>query len=302
MHDLPYRRRLERAQSLRRMHLDDIQDLPSLRRGPGQQVEVHMLCGRDQYDMGIAASWSLMRFLPGAVLYLHSDGTLEDSHVAQWRQVIEALEFVPKDDADKRVREELLPELPLLSTWRDTNWAAYQLTDYSLFGDSRVIISCDSDVLCLREPTYLLDHLATPAMLWNEDVRTSYSLPAADISEVTQLPVPPRLNCGFGVMPRVSRSDLEEVEQALRLLLDVPGFDLNHMWSSQTYVALVAARQKGARALPADYSVYYGRTRPETVVRHYVGVPSVRSRFFDEGLPMLIEQSREWPRNTESVT
>jgi hypothetical protein len=241
--------------------------------------------------MGVVASWSLMRFLPGAVLFVHSDGTLHDEDIEAWRRVVEPLEFVPKDTADLAVTRTLRDAYPNLHEWRKKNWAAYQLTDYALFGSSNTVISCDTDVLFLSAPDYLIRHLDDPFMHWNQDVRSCYAADVAVLRSVTGLAIPERLNCGLAVMPRVTAADLSTCETAIQRLKSLPDFDLNHPYSSQTYVAFVAATQPGSGPLPADYAVYRGRTRPTSIARHYVGVPSIRSRYFLEGWPALFQQA-----------
>lgn len=292
-HDMAYRPAMRRSAVYRERIRSEILALPPLAAGPGDPVEIHMLCGKAHFDMGVIASWSLMRYLPAATLYVHSDGTLGHAQIESWRAVIENVQLVPKPEADELVKDRIAADFPLLWQWRERNWAAYQVTDYSLFGTTPTLISLDSDVLCLADPTFLRQHLDTTELLWNEDVRTCYSGDPVALSAATDLNLPLKLNCGFLLMPRLTTADFAALEAALVKLTALDWFDSNHPYSSQAYLAIIAAAQGRGGALPEQYRVYHGRTRPGTIVRHYVGVPSIRSRFFGEGVPLVLAQAHD---------
>jgi hypothetical protein len=83
--------------------------------------------------------------------------------------------------------------------------------------------------------------------------------------------------------------DFLTLDQHLKEIKANPMIDLNHFWSEQTYYALMAARFPKSRAFSEVYSNSVGTTTGRQIVRHYVGIPKVRFRYFTEGLPRITE-------------
>jgi hypothetical protein len=74
-----------------------------------------MMCGTNHVNIGIWASWSLLRFLPEASLILHSDGSLKDEYLESYRRVIPNLTLIAKKESDLRARQVLKDNFPLHS-------------------------------------------------------------------------------------------------------------------------------------------------------------------------------------------
>src|SRR5262245_31982412 len=68
--------RMWRGERVRAIQRPAIESLPALPCSGESDVDVCMLCGRKHLDMGIAASWSLLRFAPRWRLVVFNDGTL----------------------------------------------------------------------------------------------------------------------------------------------------------------------------------------------------------------------------------
>ncbi|MCA2977008.1 MAG: hypothetical protein INH41_22655 [Myxococcaceae bacterium] len=289
--DWPWRALARSAQRRRRALGPLIERLPPVAVSDDARVEVHVLSGDAQADLGVVSSWSLLRFLSGASLVVHSDGTLSGASQARWRARVPGVRFVSEDEA-RAASQRLLEGLPEVARWHARNWAAQQTVDFSACARAPRLLSLDTDVLCFQPPRAVLDWLdagAAPAR-WNRDLGTRYSAPLDVLKAATGLELPERLNCGFMLTPRFGRDDFERLERALRGMSRA-GLDMNQLWSSQTYLAVMAAHHPGAAALPAAYDVRRGPTRPDEVVRHYVGMPSVRFRLFTEGWPRVFAQA-----------
>src|SRR6476660_3742428 len=84
-------RRMRRAERMREQQRSAIESLPTLPWSSQSEVDVCMLCGHKQLDMGIAASWSLLRFAPDWRLVVFSDGTLSQDDERKWRSIIRSL-------------------------------------------------------------------------------------------------------------------------------------------------------------------------------------------------------------------
>jgi hypothetical protein len=254
-----------------------------------------MLCGHRDADMGIWASWSIMRFLNGlARLYVHSDGTLTQEDELFWRGTVGNLELVVinRQESDSRVAHALASRAARLYAWRCLNWASAQLVDVHFFGDAPTMLVLDSDVLTFSYPQEVVDALAARnhRFVWCMDICDAYSATPAVLHDVTGVHVPHRLCAGFLVTPRLSVEDFLMLDQQIKKIEEDPRIQVGHFWSCQTYYALIASEFPGSGAFSKAYSISDGKTRPEQVVRHYVGVPKIRFRYFSEGLARIAEQ------------
>lgn len=289
----PYLRKHSRIPIYRKIAAGYIERLPPINSVPGEyDVEVHMLCGHRDVDMGIWSSWSLMRFIQdAAVLVVHSDGTITSEDEEKWRKVVPHMSIIHRDAADAVVKKHLGDNAGLVCKWRSRYGTSPQLVDSHLFGKSSKIIIMDTDVIVFKRPEALIDCLLDRHVdfAWCEDVRESYSAPASLLQEVTGFKMPRRFNCGFIVSRRLSFEDFEWLDQIMHAILADGRIDLYRYWACQTYYALLAARSEKAKMLPGDYSTNSGSTADNCVARHYVGIKRVRYRYYTEGLSRLID-------------
>ena len=264
---------------------------PPLESTGGEGPEVHMYCGKDHMDMGIWASWSLLRFLPGGTLFIHSDGSLEEEHLKAWRRIIPNTTLITREESDLKAAQVLGDQFPLLLEWKRRQCYSTKFIDFHLHGTRDRIISLDSDVLCYHRPTELIEALATtePLMRWHSDVTTSYIAPAYLLGKYVGAEISDRVNSGLLLARRWSLDDLKFFQTILGKLQDA-SLPIFHHWGEQSLYAISAVRHQDAKALSNKYSVYFGKTRPDSTIRHYVGVVKVRPRFFVEGIPMLLNQ------------
>ena len=255
--------------------------------------ELHMLCGARQSGLGLLAAWSLLRFLPGALLYVHSDGSFGPEEVERWGRVLAGCRLIARKQADELAAEALGPRYPRLLRWRSGNLYGAQLVDYHLFGSSPVVLSWDSDVLCFSRPEELLQGIAgrQGGLRWNRDLATCYSQSPQLLGRILGAEVPAALNAGLLLVPRLGEEAFAYLETALRRLEEDGRIELDHLWSAQTYYALWAARLPGSGPLPPAYDVALGRTRPDAVARHYVNIPSIRPRLLTEGAARVLAQA-----------
>lgn len=289
----PYRGHVKAIPAKRaalRPALEKLRPLPAT---TGCEFEIHMLCGKRDLDMGIWASWSMLRYLDGrACLFVHSDGSLSDEDVSVWKAIVGNVVVVHRAESDEIVRENLNGRAPLLYEWRCSNWASAQLVDVHFFGTARQILIMDSDVLTFLPPDEVIEALLSSVRRfgWCEDLRQSYSSDADTLKDVTGVSVASRLCAGFLISPRCSVDDFLELEGHLRLIEEDPRIDIGHFWSCQTYYALMAGKCPASEMFSSLYANTSGKTGGAQVLRHYVGIPRVRYRYFDEGIPRILGQ------------
>jgi len=250
-------------------------------------VEVHMLCGEAQIDMGMWASWSVLRFLPGAAFFLHSDGTITDDSRAIWSRAVPQLEYVSFQAAEEKMSA-ALTGLPYLSAWRDKHIMARQAIDYFLYGRKGYVLSFDSDILCFRTPEAILHAIRNrnSSALWMKDSIYAYSMPEPEFEKRYGRNAI-RVNGGFWLAPRFSMVDIAEME---RDLSEWKPEWRDGRWSPQTLLAAAFSRAGGSALNPIQYRLGLGGHRPECVLRHYPTPKYHRPRFFTEGIPALLKR------------
>jgi len=291
----PYKFKEIRAAKLREQFRPRAFELPQIPAPKSVKVEIHMLCGKSQLDMGIWSSWSILRFMDNAILYVHSDGTLECADIDSWKKVVKGLVFVSKEEADALVESEISKRWPLLYEWRCSYRAGAQVVDVHFFGETDRLIVMDSDVLCFRDPVELRDWVAAaePVFRWHKDVRTCYIADTELLNEITGLVLPEAFTAGFCLIPRFGKKYFDHLEKMLKVLSTDGKVSVHRYWSPQTLGAMCAALDPHAKPLPGSYAVTLGRTSDDMVLRHYVGIPRVRFRYFTEGMPRLLRH-QQW--------
>jgi hypothetical protein len=269
-----------------------VDHLPILAPSDRVRYEIHMLCGRRDIDMGILASWSLMRFMGGeAKLIVHSDGSLDGTDSHRWKRVVGHLELISRTASDATVSD-ALSHTRHLYPWRMSNWASAQLVDAHFFGSNDRFLIMDSDVLVFENPWPVIAAFeeTRPRFGWCEDLRNCYSGEIDVIEQITGLRVPERLCAGFLISPRMSVPKLEGLDQQIERIHGDGRIDTGHYWSCQTYFSLLAAGYEGSKQFPSAYRNTMGSTRHWQPMRHYVGIPSIRYRYFTEGVQILRQQ------------
>lgn len=292
--ELPYQFLRKKGDKVREELKGKISLLPPIQpTGDGPEVSIQMLCGKKHLDMGIWASWSLMRFIPSARLMVFSDGTLTEADLGDWRRVIPNLQLISSEANLQKSDEVLKDRYPFLHEWRVRNLYSAKFLGFHFQGDSDRIILLDSDVLCFQRPDELIAALNVPepVLRWHDDVTSCYLASIPELEAASGNRVPAKVNSGFMLAKRWNEEDLRFLNGIFEKL-DVASLPIFHFWSEQTYYALASPRHADAKPFSNKYSIYYGKTNPELVIRHYVGVVKVRPRFYTEGVPLLLEQIR----------
>ena len=291
-----HKRRVARADRLRPVFAGMLDGLPPLQQRPTDACSAHMLCGSKTADMGVWASYSVLRFMPDVRLFVHSDGSLSDDQQRRWARAVPGTTFLPMADMDARVTAAWAGRFDALLDWRRAKVIHTKWVDANVASPCRKTLLLDSDVLCFRDPVELRRACQDGgrSLAWNADVRECYSMDSAAMTAAVGCRVPPAFNSGCAVVPKLADDDLAWVQEAMAKLV-AAGVDLTHWWIEQTVLALLAGRLGGA-PLPPTYAVQFFRTPPGKVLRHYVGSKYIRERFFSEGVPLVARSLGLRPR------
>lgn len=287
--ELPYTNAMRSIKDRREEYRQLLNVTPPVSGDGGSDVEVHMLCGTGVADMGMWASWSLMRFIPAGTFVLHSDGSLSEADVELWRRLIPNLTYVTKEERDRASRERLDDVYPALSKWRRENPYSSKAIDVHFYGQRPQMIVLDSDVLCFSMPSELLRNLADPDVCfsWNEDERTSYTVEIEQLEKMVGHSVPELFNTGVLVTKRYGEEEFVLMNETIQKCISSGSSTAG--WFEQMLTAVIVGKIGNGLPLGPDYRVVPGRTKKSAVMRHYTGVKRTRFRFFKEGIPRLLE-------------
>ena len=282
-----YRGKVKSIPKIREQYCQLIDELPPLPTFRENFFEIHMLCGHRDTDMGIWASWSIMRFLDGqSRLFVHSDGSLTADDVERWRKVVNEVIVIDRKESDVIIEQYLADKTTHLYPWRCSNWASAQLVDVHFFGDAPSLLILDSDVLTFSKPFEVIEALKArpPKFKWCKDLRNAYLASPAELKDIIGIEIPQRLCAGFLVCPRLCVEDFIILDEQMDKIAKDQRTQVGHFWSCQTYYALIASRYNGSGCFSEFYSNTDGKTSINQVLRHYVGIPKVRFRYYAEGL------------------
>ena len=287
----PYIPAMNKSVQARERMAASLMTLPALSPNPKPQHEVHMLCGKKDSDMALWASWSLLRFLPDAHLFIHSDGTFGTDDSRRLCACVGNVSVISKEERDILSERLLREAFPQLYVWRKKNFYGAKFLDFHLYGSSDRFLICDTDVLCFNRPDEVIRILqeGPPSLRWNTDNRTSYLISCDRLKTFVGGGLPEKLNAGFMVTKRWNSEDLAYFDNLL-LRLEQSGIDTSHYRCEPSLYVASCIRHASYGPLSEAYSVVGGKTSSRSVIRHYVGVPKIRYRFFLEGVPMLLKQ------------
>ncbi len=263
-------------------------------------TQMLVLSGEAQSQMGLWSSWSLMRFFPKGTLVLVDDGTLRPQTVARWRALIGNFRYVSADDG-RAAMERHLAQFPKLASWSAQYFCGAKLGVFQSVMQDAPAVEFDTDTLSFGGVDHLSPALqdGTIKLGWCEDNRRCYAYEDSllqgligDLVDISRLPE--KLNAGFLCNRKFSPDQLGVLEQTLSRFETDPRTDPLRYWMHQTLIALIAA-DLSPRSAPIDTppTIYRGPQRPETQMRHFVGTPDIRPRFFTEGVAAMIRDARD---------
>ena len=286
----PYQFMVKKAEKKRHEYKQYLEKLPPLPISEKSDFEIHTLCGKKHLDMGIWATYSIARFLKNICFIVHSDGTLDKDTFSMWKKIVPNIQLIEKDERNQVVKKKMEKKYPILYNWRCNNWASAQLIDVQFFGKNDRLLNMDTDVLCFQYPTDLVNAFREdkPRFRWGKDLLDAYTQPLKKLKDTTGLNVPHALCAGFLLTPRLIDKDFAYLEKMLSELQKNNIFNLNHNWATQTYYGFLAANSENAVPLPQAYDITKRKTTDEMVLRHFVGVPRIRPRYFLEGVPRIL--------------
>lgn len=255
---------------------------PSAYAAQNADLEVHVLTSAADWLNALWAIRSLLRVWPEPLsVVLHDDGSLSPEHIAALRASVPGSRFIPRAQADAEVDVSLNAH-PACQAFRRSNPLAAKLFDFRHYLATDTMLLLDSDVLFFFPPHALIEAASAHPQrnVFNAGQRSMYTIPPDELSRLTGLDVPKRVNSGLGIVHRESLS-LDWIEEFLQL----PGI-LSHWWRTEQTLYTLCGARFGMTLLPTEYDVTLGRhATPGAPSRHYVG--PIRNLFYREGIARL---------------
>lgn len=241
---------------------------PAVRAGA---PEVAFLTGRKYWYQTALCCWTLRRHAPADLRpVFFDDGTFDAALRAEALRVFPGALLQGRTEVEARLDATLPARLfPTLRAHREPYVHLRKLTDiHAGMTGWRVVL--DSDMLFFREPTALLQWLASPAVpLHMTDVQNSYGYDGGVLTRLAGRALPPRLNVGICGL-RSDALDWNQLEAWCAELLSAHG---SSYYLEQALVALWLSRGATQPLAAPDYRVMPTEDEcraPTAVMHHYV--------------------------------
>jgi len=205
----------------------------------------------------------------GLRVTIYDDGSLTPGQQRILRTVLSGVTLVSHAESTARLDKHLSPSrYPLLRALRDTMPMMRKLVDLHA-GGSGWQLYLDSDMLFQRPPIFLIHCAERRACCYMQDRVHGYTLPEAELSRISGLHVPPRVNAGIVAIDD-SRIDWDAVERWLNAF---PPAALDPQLLEQTLTAMLLGAQNSGPAPGDSYHILYDSSSPppdNAVLLHFI--------------------------------
>lgn len=262
-------------------------DVPGMREGEWNPLEVHVLCCWGDY---VQAIWAVKSFYHYSCarfpLVIHLQGYAPPDVMPRLVCHFPTARIIAQAEADAIVEPWLRARgFNRLLEMRRSLAPMLKLTDFFVLSRANNVISFDSDVLFFQPPTELLvaDGAPLPYRLFLRDQFNSYTIAPEDAFRAFGIRLAPRLNAGLMAFARQS-IHLAACEQ----YMNHPRLGQKHWHLDQTLHALDACASGEVRYLPERYLLADDpQAHPEELAaRHYTS--PIRPLLTTEGVAHLV--------------
>ena len=233
-------------------------------------VSVHLLVSSKTWHAGVLAAMSFEFFTQRRWnLFIHEDGSVDESACKKIEQVLPGVHFIPRL-LSEQVMKKRLQSYPNCQLLRQDHNLFLKFFDLPAFAPGERMILLDSDVIFFKPPKEILAWVDSKSQecWYNEDTKEKYCIPRYEIEPALGIKLWPRFNSGLVLMPlaAISLPLAEQLFVAFKTTAHHPQF------FEQTLYALMASAWNRGGALPATYEISWGLFRkPHSICRHYVG-------------------------------
>ena len=267
---------------------------------PKNPQEVHVLVGAGRIPMMLWMAASLMTASKTRWKFVvHDDGTMQEKDEAMIAASLPGCRIVRCAVADAAVQKKLR-KYPLLANYRSTHAFGKRLTDFAYFNRSKKVVSIDSDILFFRNPNLFFEKAleSCETSVFLRDLKNTSLIKNKKFAGKTGKKLAQLINAGIFSVPKhfMSMRVMEDILENYGLLNE----SRNTWFVEQTVIGALASLQGKVELLPKNYVLSLDQTtRPDSVMRHYVG--PVRHLFYSEGIPKIRNILKKLEKNRNAL-
>lgn len=238
-----------------------IRKTKSFTTNPNAGVEIHsLLCHRD-LDIYLIAIKSFLRFYSDIAVIVHNDGTLTDEDRQLLREHIGGIRIIEKEEVDISLNK-ILAGKPNCKLRKQATVVTAQVFDYSTLSNTEKLISLDSDIIFIKEPTEIINWIKTDdtrEILFNSEEKIGYT----DAAREKGIYLKGHINIGF-VCYFKNSVNFDLIEDSAGKIRNTPLFYKRNV--NQVLFDSCISQSDVYKYQPLDgkeYIVYFGQTKKD---------------------------------------
>jgi len=241
---------------------------------PYCEVSIHMLSGASKIDESMVSYRSFCihtgRRYP---LFLHDDGTFQDTDLPKLRKLIPEVTFLSKKKSDAEISA-LLKEYPESQKFRKESLWFVKLFDFFRYAPRERFIILDNDIICYSRLNEIEDWIenSKQEMLFQSERGISCAFSEKDLADFPFPLTHKYLNAGFGFVHKKA-IDLVFCEEFLKYCRsNIKKARKVHLMEQMTWAFLTEKSGIPTRLLPFSYEISNDIFKSKgSKMRHYTG-------------------------------
>jgi len=228
---------------------------------PNAKVEIHTLLHHSDIDIYLIAIKSFLKFYSNVAVVVHGDELLTDEGRRLLRDHIVGIRIIENEEADI-IMNKILEDKPNCKLRRERFPVNRQIFDYVTFSNTEKLISLDSDIVFIKEPTEVINWIRkddTREVLFNFEEKIEYT----DTAREKGVYLNGNINAGFVCYFKDSMN-FDLMENSITKIRNTPlEYGKN---VSQVLFDSCISRSDKYKYQPLDekeYVVYFGQTKKD---------------------------------------
>lgn len=237
-------------------------------------LEIHILSCKKDLEMlnNCISSFRSFDYFKNTPFFIHDDGTLNNTVFG------ENVTLIKKSDADQQIKE-LISGHPNCEQYRLGDLYHHfsiKLFDFLLLSKTKNILCLDTDVLCLNNPTHVIDLINKGVGFYINDLKPCYSFNHPEL-----YPVLDRMNTGMFHIPSEEYYNIDVIENCLHDYVSNNGKTPWKQWVEQSTYSHMFKMDGNYVPLPQElYGIPYEDKQYDGAhVLHFVSGYNIRKKY-----------------------
>lgn len=238
-------------------------------------LEVHILSCRRDLDMLIncIASFRSFDYFKDIPFYIHSDGTLRSDIILGGNITI-----IDKSEADIQIKE-YIKGYSNCEQYRFGNFYHHfsiKLFDFMFLSKTKNILCLDTDILCINNPTHMIDLINRDIPFYMKDMEPCYSF-----NHPERYPVLESMNAGVFHIPSNDYYNIDIIENCLIDYISNDGKTPWLQWVEQSTYSHMFKLIGGFIPLPEHLYTIPSQDKPyyDSHILHFVSGLNIRDKY-----------------------